>query len=86
MVYQRHDQVERLPFKALAAFFAARRIATVAQQRWNELETDGSADYEYWGGVFDKLREEADDTLTKLFDERTAMDDSLRAKVSTSDH
>jgi len=74
-------QVERLPFNALAAFFAARRIATVAQQRWNELETDESADYDYWRGVFDELREEADDALAKLFDERTALDDSSRGRL-----
>jgi hypothetical protein len=78
-------QVERLPFNALAAFFAARRIATVAQQRWTELETDESADYDYWRGVFDKLREEADDALAKLFDERTALDDSSRGRLPAKD-
>jgi len=70
-------QVERLPFNALAAFFAARRIATVAQQRWNELGSEQSPDYDDWRRVFDDLREQADDALAKLFDERVAVDASL---------
>jgi hypothetical protein len=78
-----------MPFNALAAFFAARPIATVAQQRWNELETDESAEYEYWRRIVVDLREGADDALAKLFDERTALDDSSRARLppdsSTSD-
>jgi hypothetical protein len=81
--------VERLPFDALAAFFTARRIAAVAQQHWDELGSGQNPDYDHWRRAFEELREQADDALAKLFDQRIALDDSpgkhSARKQTTSD-